>query len=292
MSRPNVIACLALALSGAGAAAAQEVSEGTPSLAPDEPLWELRVGATALYGPVYPGASENSTNGVAAPLVIYRGDRIRFGEYGVARAIAAETQRFQLDVSLDAAYSAEDAEARVGMPDLDYLFQIGPQAVIRLSDTGWTTDGRTELTAFVPVRGVASSDFSSISHAGWLAEPAITYRRQYNRDLRESWSVSLFSSFADQELMDYWYGVAPQYAIAGRPAYEADGGYLATGVKASWTKEVTDDFQIFLTYQGRVFSGSANEQSPLLQEDVTHAVSFSFVWKALKSKRPAKNRDM
>ena len=291
----KMTACLALVVPAlvvvvAGPAVAQ--SPAPNSLAPDEPLWEVRLGATALYGPVYPGASETTTNGVAAPLVIYRGDRIRFGEYGVARAIAAETRRFQLDVSLDAAYSAEDAEARAGMPDLDYLFQIGPQAVIRLADSGWTAEGRTEVTAFLPVRGVASTDFTSIRHAGWLTEPAITYRRQFNRDLRESWNVSLFTSFADEELMDYWFGVAPVYATLARPAYAAEGGYLASGLKASWTREITDDFQVFLTYQGRVFSGSANERSPLLQEDVTHAVSYSFVWKALKSKRRAKNEDM
>jgi MipA family protein len=266
--------------------------EAASPLAPDEPLWELRVGATGLYGPAYPGSSENTWNGVGAPLVIYRGDRIRFGEYGVARAIAAETPKLELDVSLDAVYSAEDVKSRAGMPDLDYLFQIGPQVVWHVADTGWTPKGRTELTAFLPVRGVGASDFKSLEHAGWLAEPSIMFRRQYQGELRTSWNVQLFASFADQDLMDYWYGVAPQYATPARPAYVAEAGYLATGLKASWTRELTDNFQIFLTYQGRSFSGAANERSPLLEEDVTHAFSISFVWKALKSKRRAKNDDM
>ena len=290
MTNPRLLAGLALAAMSAPAAMAQE--RDPASLAPDEPLWELRVGATALYGPAYPGSSEMRTNGVGAPLFIYRGDRIRFGEYGVARAIAAETKTFELDLSLDAAYSADDADAREGMPDLDYLFQIGPQGVWHISDTGWTGDGRTELTAFLPARAVAASDFKSIEHTGWLVEPSIMFRRQYASDLRNSWNVQLFASFADENLMDYWYGVAPQYATALRPAYAAEGGYLATGLKASWTRELTDDLQIFLTYQGRVFSGSANERSPLLEEDVTHAISFSLVWKALKSKSQAKNDDM
>jgi hypothetical protein len=37
-----------------------------------------------------------------------------------------------------------------------------------------------------------------------------------------------------------------------------------------------------------LLSGSANERSPLMQEDFTNAISFSFVWKILKSKRPAR----
>lgn len=289
MNRTGYAACLALA-TAAGAANAQ-----SPGVAPQprqEPLWELRVGATGLYGPVYPGASQSKLNGVGAPLLIYRGDRIRFGEYGVARAIAAENSKFELDVSLDAVYAARDAKARTGMPDLDYLFQVGPQAVWRISDSGWTSNGRTEITAFLPVRGVAASDFKSIDHVGWLAEPAIMYRRIYPGDLRTSWNAKLFVSVADEGLMDYWYGVDPAFATPTRPAYTAKGGYLSTALNVSWTKELTPDFQIYLTYQGRALSGSANERSPLLQEKFTSAVSFSFVWKALKSKRPARNDGM
>ncbi len=252
----------------------------------------MRIGGTGLYGPVYPGSSQNKLNGVGAPLFIYRGDRIRFGEYGVARAIAAENSKFEFDLSLDAAYSAQDAKARDGMPGLDYLFQIGPQVVYHIADTGWTSNGRTEITAFLPVRGVAASDFKSVEHVGWLAEPAIMYRRIYPGDLRTSWNAKLFVSVADEGLMDYWYGVAPQYATLARPAYAAKGGYLSTSLNVSWTRELTENFQVYLTYQGRLLSGSANERSPLLEKDFTNAVSLSFVWKVLKSKRPARNDSM
>ena len=92
--------------------------------------------------------------------------------------------------------------------------------------------------------------------------------------------------------MGYWYGVDPAFATPTRPAYAAKGGYLSTALNVSWTKELTKDFQIYLTYQGRALSGSANEGSPLLQDKFTNAVSFSFVWKVLKSKRPARNDGM
>lgn len=268
--------------------------EESNDYAPDEPLLELRIGASSLYGPDYPGAEDTSLQGVAAPLVIYRGDRIRFGEYGVARAIAAESRKFELDLSLDAAYAAnsDDDGAREGMPDLDYLFQIGPQGVFRLSDTGWTPEGRKEWRVHIPVRAVASSDFKSIDHVGYIFEPQLTYQRKYGGELRSSWSVTLFSTFADEGLADYWYEVPAQYATPDRPEYDAGSGYVSTGVRASWTRELNDRFQIFLTYQGRSFSGSSFEDSPLLREDFTHALSVSFVWKAWQSRRRAKNDDM
>jgi outer membrane scaffolding protein for murein synthesis (MipA/OmpV family) len=285
MNCTGYAACLALAVF-AGAASAQ--TDGVAPQPRQDPLWEIRAGGTALYGPVYPGASENKVNGVGAPLIIYRGERIRFGEYGVARAIAAESKKLELDVSLDAVYAARDAKARTGMPDLDYLFQVGPQVVWHITDTGWTSNGRSELTAFLPVRGVAASDFKSIEHVGWLAEPAIAYHRVYPGDLRTTWTAKVFASFADEGLMDYWYGVNPAFATVLRPTYEAKGGYLSTALNLSWSRELTKDFQVYITYQGRLLSGSANERSPLMQEDFTNAISFSFVWKILKSKRPAR----
>jgi hypothetical protein len=164
--------------------------------------------------------------------------------------------------------------------------------VWHIKDTGWTTEGREQITAFLPVRGVAASDFKSIEHVGWLAEPSIMYRRQYGGQLRQSWNAQLIASFADDGLMEYWYQVDPIYATAVRPAYDAKSGYLATALKLSWTKEITEDFQVYLTYQGRYFGGASNRGSSLLEEDWTNAVSVSFVWKALKSKQRAKNDDM
>ena len=261
---------------------------------PDEPLWELRIGGSALYSPDYPGAEDTSLNGVAAPIFIYRGDRIRFGEYGVARAIATETKRFEFDISADAVYSAnsDDDGARAGMPDLDYLLQLGPQAIWNIHDTGWTKDGRNSLKFIVPARGVAATDFSSIDHAGWIAEPQLVYHRRYPGQMRQSWSASLFWTFGDEKMNGYWYDVAPEFATVERSAYDADAGLVSTGLKLSWTRELTDRFQIFLTYQGRSFSGAANEDSPLLREDITHAASVSFVWKAFQSSQAARNDDM
>lgn len=288
----TLLAAAGLAALAAPAFAEEPAPAPVSSHAPQESLWELRLGGTGLHAPDYPGADEESFNWAIAPIFIYRGDRIRFGEYGMARAIATETKRFELDLSLDAAYKAEDSDARAGMPGLDYLLQIGPQAIVNFKDTGWTADGRTEVKLRVPVRGVAATDFKSIEHAGWLAEPTLSYRHRWPGESRMGYTVSAFATFADEQLSDYYYGVAPQYAIAGRPAYQADGGYLGAGVNVSATREITPGFQLYLTWQGRTFEGAANQGSPLHRADYTSAVSISFVWKALRSKRPARNDDM
>jgi outer membrane scaffolding protein for murein synthesis (MipA/OmpV family) len=270
-----------------------DITASTPEEAnePDLPLWEVRLGATALFGPDYPGASDTRVQGIGAPLVIYRGERFRFGEYGgVARAIAAETKRFELDLSLDAAFpaSSTDDGLRAGMPDLDFLFQAGPQGIFHLSDTGWTQDGRQQWRFHLPIRAVAATDFQSIDHVGYISEPQLVYQSRKEGKRRSSWSVTLFATLADKGLAEYWYEVPPAFVTPERQRYQASSGYVSTGVRASWTRELTDNFQLFLTYQGRSFAGAANEDSPLLDEDFTHAVSTSFVWKIAQSEKRAK----
>ena len=57
------------------------------------PLWELGVGAGALYTPDYPSSAEHHTRAIALPYVVYRGDVLRVGDGQAARAVAAESSR-------------------------------------------------------------------------------------------------------------------------------------------------------------------------------------------------------
>jgi hypothetical protein len=110
--------------------------EPGPEAAPGLPLWEIALGATGLYGPDCPASDEYHPNGLAAPLFIYRGAILQLGERDIARVVAVDRGRFRLDFSLDASYRAgsDDNDARAGMPDLDYLGEVGPQLVVEMSE--------------------------------------------------------------------------------------------------------------------------------------------------------------
>lgn len=274
---------------------AQEDSLPGQAAEPAQPLWELRLGGSALYAPDYPGSDDSHWHGVGAPLFIYRGERIRIGAdepNAVARAIAVENRRFELSISADANYGADSSEndARQGMPDLETQLEIGPQLTINLIDSGWTDDGRRRLRILLPVRDVGATDFKSWDNLGYIFQPTLTYRRQ-TLDQKMSFSTSIAAVFASEGVQDYYYQVDPLYATADRPAYDAQGGYLGTHLQISGRREIRPGLNVYLTYRLRSLAGAENEDSPLHREDLTQAFSISAVWTALRSDRPARNHD-
>jgi len=280
---------------GALSAGAAHAQEQQPAPEP-QPLWELRLGASGLFAPDYPGSDQYHLRGVGAPLFIYRGERIRIGAdepNAVARAIAVQDRRFELDLSVDAAYGAEskDNDARAGMPDLDTQLEIGPQLTINLQDTGWTEEGRRRLRLLLPVRHVGATDFKNYEELGFIFQPALTYRRQWPGDPMMSFSTTFAVTFATEGVQDYYYQVDPAFATPNRPAFDAEGGYLGAHLQFSGRREIRPDTHLFVTYRLRSLDGAANQASPLHRENLTHALSVSLVWTALRSDRPARDRD-
>lgn len=277
-----------------GAAYAQEQTQN--AAADPQPLWELRVGASGLYAPDYPGSDQYHLRGVGAPLFIYRGERIRIGgdePNAVARAIAVKERTFELDLSVDAAYGADSSEndARAGMPDLDTQLEIGPQLTINLQDTGWTDEGRRRLRLLLPIRHVGATDFKNYEELGFIFQPALTYRRQFPGERMMSFSTTFALTFATEGVHEYYYEVDPAFATPSRPAYEAEGGYLGAHLQFSGRAEIFKDTHLFVTYRMRSLDGAANQASPLHRENLTHALSLSLVWTALRSSQSARERD-
>lgn len=286
----GLLGLAAAAFGFAGNAAAEDAGAAA------QPLWELRLGATALYAPDYPGADQTRWRGIGAPLFVYRGERIRIGAdepNSAARAIAISDDRFELDLSVDANFgvNSEDNDARAGMPDLETQLEIGPQLTINLRDTGWTEEGRSRLRLLLPLRHVGATDFQSYDELGFLFQPTLTYRRQWPGEPRMSFSTSLAAVWASEGVQDYYYGVDPAFATAGRPAYDARGGYLGAHLQVSGRREIRPGLHAYLTYRLRSLSGAENQDSPLHRDDLTHAFSVSMVWTALKSDRPARDGD-
>lgn len=115
---------------------------GFESVDESQPLWEVGIGGGALNTTKYPASSERNEVVLAAPYFIYRGEVLRIGGGGI-RAVVVEDSDFELDMSFGGAFSAknDDDSIRAGMPDLDYLFEVGPQAIYRLHDFSFAQGG-------------------------------------------------------------------------------------------------------------------------------------------------------
>jgi len=248
--------------------------------APTKPLWELGIAAGGIYSPDYPAADKNSLHGLALPNLIYRGDFFRMGRDSIAKGVFIENDYTELNVSLAASFNANssDNNTRRGMPDLDYLVEIGPQLKIKI---GELYGGMTELQ--LPVRAVFSTDFGRIDQRGWLFNPKLSHVRKNIFNSGIDMSSSIGSSFATKKLHEYFYRVEPRYSTATRPAYEADGGYLGSDMTLGLSYGITDRVRAYAGGRVGYYGGAANEESPLFRQKVNSSIYVGFSWSIYQS---------
>ena len=239
----------------AAPAAAQEVRR---------PLLEAGVFTGGGLIPDYPAADQSRARPLVLPWLVYRGDLIQSDERGLRGRLYRATD-LELTLNANGALAARSSGgAREGMADLDYLGEIGPS----LRWTPWRSEDRaTRLTLDLPVRAVFGTDLSRIRHRGFVFAPEFALERARVFTAEDRVRVGIGPVFATGPLMDYWYRVRPEEARPGRPAYQAEGGYLGTRLQFSYRTPVTP--RVWLTVGGRVenFSGARNADSPLFRSE-------------------------
>ena len=256
------------------------------------PVWEAGVLAAVFSSPEYPGAGQSQSNVIAAPYFIYRGETIRIGDGSIARAVAIDKSWYELDLSLAGSFNAnsEGNEARVGMPDLDFIFELGPQLKLRLSKFEFEQHGKAELLLNLQARAVFSTDFSSIHKRGYVFQPVLSYRQRGWLSEKTALSVSLSPTWASEKLHDYFYQVDSEFVTEQRSAYDADSGYLGTDLSVGLSFNATEDIRIFTFARASLHSGSANEDSPLFIDKSTYSYGLGMVWRLWESEEKVSGR--
>jgi outer membrane scaffolding protein for murein synthesis (MipA/OmpV family) len=271
--------CVAVALAIALAIATLAGQGGGARAEPVEtdPLWEIGVGAFSLFAPDYPASGEASFNGLALPYGIYRGEVVRVDDQDGARVVPLETQAFEISLSAGAAFGArsEGRGVREGLPDLDPLIELGPQVIFRGPHFG-SEARRARIDFALQARVVASIDFDtgSATYRGLVFEPEVEARWPDALGAGTELRASIGPVFATQALQDYFYEVEPRFARPGRPAYQAQGGYLGTDVVVSLSYDLTPRFTAFGGLSASSHAGAANRASPLFERDLTGAAFF------------------
>ncbi|MGQ7845545.1 MipA/OmpV family protein [Granulosicoccus sp. 3-233] len=266
-------------------AAADAIPE-TASTVQRRPVWEFGIGGGYFSGFDYPASSDSNRRGIALPFFVYRGPQWRFGGGGI-RAVAIEQPRIKLDLSMGGSLNANSQgnSAREGMPDLDFLFEIGPQLEVGLLDRTMPSGGRVQLRFSAELRAVMSTDFRRMDGRGVVLEAGfgVNYRnfRQSGIDLL----AALQSTYASERLQDYFYEVAPVHATEARPRFDAQGGYLESGLFAGIGLTPHRNLRLFMGVFSGWFDGARNEDSPLFETETSTGFAVGLVWTLKKSRR-------
>jgi outer membrane scaffolding protein for murein synthesis (MipA/OmpV family) len=254
-----------------------------PSEAEVPPLWEAGVGVIAGLIADYPGSDHYRVRGLPIPYFIYRGDFFRADQSGTR--LRAGSGNIEWEFSAGGTLSSNSQSgARAGMPKLDYLLEAGPKAKITVARP--TPNSRVLID--LPLRAAASTDFSSrFRPRGFTFSPDITYEDQALLGSRWNGRVSLGIEFATQSLQEFYYGVAPQYAETGRPAYQAHGGYLGSDIAVTAFRTLRRNFHVFVAVDFDSYHGAASEQSPLFRTRGGVGAAVGFAWSFKQSKQSA-----
>ena len=245
------------------------------AFAAEKPLWELGAGISALSFPDYRGSDQSSLYAIPFPYFVYRGTFLKADRNGI-RGTFFDSDRIELNLSVGASLpvNSDENPARQGMPDLQPTVELGPSLDLNL----WRTpDRRTRLDLRLPVRTAVTVQ-GGMDDIGWVFSPRL------NLDITDvaglaGWNLGLLAGpmYGSERNHDYFYTVAPQYATAGRPAYEAKGGYAGSQFMMTapkrYPKYWLGAFARWDSLKGAVFA-----DSPLVKSENYFAAGVGIAW--------------
>jgi len=271
----NPVRCLAIALAALSFAPINGSAE-------DRPLWEAGAGVAVISFPTYRGSDQRKSYLLPAPYIVYRGEVLQISHESV-RGLFLKSDHAELDVSMNGSVPVKSNgnQARDGMPDLDPTLEIGPSLNLFLIHSDAK---KINLDLRLPVRTVIASDFPRAKQVGWLFQP------QLNVDVAdlggvEGLKLGLAAGplFGDRRYHQYFYGVAPEFATAARPAYNAHGGYAGSQFVGAVSKR-------FPTYwvggfmKWDTLNSAAFADSPLVKTKQYFTAGFAISWIFAESK--------
>jgi outer membrane protein len=230
---------------------------------------------STLSFPAYRGSDESSLYTMPMPYLVYRGEFLKADRDGI-RGLFFESDRIELNVSVGASLpvSSDEIDARQGMPDLQPTVEFGPS----LDFTLWrTSDRRYKLDLRLPAR-TAVTVKDGVDDVGWVFSPRL------NLDIVDvaglsGWNLGVLAGpmVGSEHNHDYFYSVAPQYATATRPAFDARGGYAGSQFLIAVSKRYPEywigAFARWDSLKGAVFA-----DSPLVTSENYFAAGVGIAW--------------
>jgi MipA family protein len=244
------------------------------------PLWEFGLGVGAIAFQDYRGSNTTHAYPLPLPYIRYNGKFLKADRDGV-RGTLFNQDWLEINLSFNLTTPVRSDRERSGMPNLKSTVELGPSFDFHLFRSH---DGRVKFDLRMPLRAVATVE-SSPRVIGWTFSP------RFNVDLRDpfglpGWNLGLLAGplFADRRYHDYFYSVAPQYANASRPQFNAAGGYAGTQTLAALSKRYPK-FWVGAYMRYDTLAGAAFVDSPLVQRKSYWTGGFGFSWMIAKSSR-------
>lgn len=249
------------------------------------PRWEVGVGVGHIRGYDYPASRDHNRRTIALPFFVYRTRSVRFGGGGI-RAVAIENPRIKLDLSVGGSLNANSSGdgVREGMPDLDFLFEIGPQLEVRLRDEVIDGGSRLQSRFTSEIRAVFVTDFSEVNSQGLVAEAGLDINLRNVKGTGIDIGAAVDVTYANEKLQDYFYEVPTSFATTTRAEFDAKGGFLESRLTLGMGYRPRRNVAVFLGAFTGIYNGAANQESPLFETTSQTGFALGLVWTIAKSR--------
>ena len=248
-----------------------------PTLKTTQKKSYLQMGLGVGYGivPHYPASDQSSSKSLALPVVVYRGDILKSDQEEGTRAELYTSRELDVNLSFGARFSndSKDNRARIGMPDLNYILEVGPSINYKIL----REKKKRLFTLQVPLRFTTETNFKMYNYLGVVFEPEVKLQffnvGTQNLKLTSSLSLEFFSD----RIAKYFYEVEPRYATIDRPSYDSRAGFstVTFGQSASYDYR---DFKVVAGVNYNDYSFSENRNSPLYKTKNNYSVFSALIW--------------
>jgi MipA family protein len=254
--------------------------------AAEEPLWEAGLGIGALGYNDYRGANSSHAYPIPVPYFLYNGAVLKTDRDGVHAALFHQPW-VEVKLSFNATTPVSNDRTRSGMPQLRPTVEAGASLDFHLWESG---DRRIRWDLRLPVRSAFAIE-APPEAIGWTFTPGLAWDF-LDPFGHQGWKLGLFTGplFANRRYNAYFYSVAPQFATAARPPYEASGGYAGTQFLAAVSKRFPKYWVgAFMRYD--TLSGAVFADSPLVAREGYWTAGFGIAWPIGASSRRVQTAD-
>jgi MipA family protein len=272
---PSALGCAVLLSAAAAPAGAEE-----------KPLWELGLGIGVLACNDYRGSDTTHAYPLPLPYFVYRGTLFKADDKGL-RGLFLNQERVELELSANGTAPVRNDAARSGMPELRPTVEIGPQLDVHL----WrSTDRRLRLDLRLPARAAFSVEAVPRLVGTYLAPNLSLDIAQHPGS--DGWKLGLLAGplIADHRYDAYFYSVAPQFATATRPAFDAAGGYAGAQMLVALTRRYPS-WWIGAYVRHDTLAGASFAASPLVKRDSYWSAGLGVAWILRRSARLVESKE-
>jgi outer membrane protein len=260
----------------AACAACSAFADAPQAPPPQETRLDLGIGVASATFPAYDGAAEKRTLLLPFPYFTLR-SRFLDADRDEVRGKLLRGEAWSLDVDFggNVDVTSSDTKERQGMPDLDWLGEVGPALRYHV----WRGGPGNGIDFVLPARVATSVHVITFHHRGFDSDPRLEWRATWFQPGgdRLSLDANLSTRFVDRGYANYYYGVSPQYATPTRPAYAAPGGYGGWSAQSgvSWHK---GDMVYGAFIEHTSLHGAAFQSSPLVGDSGGWSFGLAIAW--------------